>query len=80
MPYFVYIVQCSDKTYYCGSTNNLKQRIKQHNTSKSGAHYTKIRRPVQLMYSEKFNTLTEARLREAEIKSWRRDEKELLWK
>ena len=79
MPYYVYIVQCSDNTYYCGSTNNLERRIKQHNTSKSGAHYTKIRRPVQLVYSEKFNTLTEARAREAEIKSWKRDEKKLLY-
>lgn len=79
MPYFVYILECSDKTYYVGYTNNLEKRLNKHNQSKSGAHYTKIRRPVKLMYSEQFKTLSEARRREAEIKSWRRKQKERLW-
>ena len=47
----------------------------QHNNSKSGAHYTKIRRPVKLLYSEIFKTLKEARQRELEIKSWKRAKK-----
>ena len=80
MPYIVYILQCSDKTYYVGCTNNLEKRLKQHNTSKWGAHYTKIRGPVILKYSEEYKTLLEARKREAEIKSWRREKKEKLWK
>jgi len=42
---------------------------------KSGAHYTKLRRPVVLLYSEEFNTLKEARQREAEIKGWSRKRK-----
>ena len=75
MSYFVYILKCSDKSLYVGCTNNLEKRLKQHNKSKSGAHYTKIRRPVKLLYSEKFKTLKEGRHREAEIKSWRRDKK-----
>jgi len=79
MPFFTYILQCADKTYYIGCTNNLEKRLKEHNQSKSGAHYTKIRRPVKLKYSEKFNTLFEARGREAEIKVWRRKQKENLW-
>ena len=79
MPFFTYILQCADKTYYIGCTNNLEKRLKEHNQSKSGAHYTKIRRPVILKHSEKFDTLLKARSREAEIKRWRRERKESLW-
>lgn len=77
--YYVYIVECSDKSLYVGCTNNLDRRISQHNNSKSGAHYTKIRRPVILKYSEKFDSLTEARRREEEIKGWRREKEVLLF-
>lgn len=73
--FFVYILECADKTLYIGSTNDLEKRLHQHNNSKSGAHYTKIRRPVVLKYSEKFETLTEARRREVELKGWKRDKK-----
>lgn len=75
MNYFTYILECSDKSLYVGCTNNLEKRLRQHNNSKSGAHYTKIRRPVILKYSEKFQTLKEARHRETEIKSWPREKK-----
>ena len=73
--YFVYILECRDTSLYVGSTNNLEKRLQQHNESKRGAHYTKIRRPVKLMHSENFKTLMEARKREREIKSWRRGKK-----
>ena len=76
--YFVYILECSDSTLYVGCTNNLEKRLKQHNESKGGAHYTKIRRPVILKYFEEFNSLKEARAREAEIKSWSRNKKLVL--
>lgn len=79
MSFFVYILQCLDSTYYVGCTNNLVKRIKQHNESKWGAHYTKIRRPVILKYSETLPTLLKARRRESEIKGWRREKKEKLW-
>jgi putative endonuclease len=72
MSYFVYILECADKTLYVGSTNDLKKRLDQHNNKKSGAHYTKIRRPVVLKYQEQFDTLAESRKREAEIKRWPR--------
>ena len=75
MQYFTYILECADKSFYVGCTNNLKKRLGQHNTSKRGAHYTKIRRPVILKYSESFLTLREARKRETEIKSWKRQRK-----
>lgn len=73
--FFVYILECADKTLYAGSTNNLKKRLTQHNESKQGAHYTKIRRPVKLKYSEEVKTLAQARKREAEIKRLKREEK-----
>ena len=75
MKYFVYILECADKSLYVGCTNNLEKRLRQHNESKWGAHYTKIRRPVSLKYSETFLTLKEARQRESEIKGWKREKK-----
>ena len=73
--YHVYILECADKTLYVGSTNNLDKRLREHNTSKNGAHYTKIRRPVILKYSENGLTFKDARKREAEIKRLTRVEK-----
>lgn len=78
MSFFVYILECSDKTYYIGSTNNLTKRIDEHNTKKNGAHYTKIRRPVALRYSEEHKTLSMARKREAELKRLTHAQKEKL--
>jgi putative endonuclease len=78
MSFFVYVVQCSDKTYYTGCTNNVEKRIVQHNNAKNGAHYTKIRRPVVLKYVEHFDTLLEARGREAAIKKLTREQKKQL--
>jgi putative endonuclease len=79
MSFIVYLLQCADNTYYVGCTNNLARRLKEHNTSKKGAHYTKIRRPVVLKYHEIFPTLLAARTREAEIKRWKRTKKETLF-
>lgn len=75
MPYSVYILECSDKTLYVGSTNNLEKRLHEHNTSKSGAHYTKIRRPVVLKYSQEVETYSEARALEGAYKRMKREEK-----
>jgi len=75
MNYFVYILTCADGTLYVGSTNDLAKRVVQHNTAKAGAHYTKIRRPVVLVYSEVVKTLIKTRRREAEIKRWHREKK-----
>ena len=78
--HFVYILQCADSSLYIGCTNDLTRRLKQHNESKRGAHYTKIRRPVVLEYSETFPTLGEARKREAELKRWPREKKLMILK
>ena len=75
--YYVYIVRCADNTYYTGYTINLKNREAKHNKGE-GAKYTKQRRPVKIVYSEKFKTINEAMKREAQIKSWPRSKKEEL--
>jgi putative endonuclease len=73
--YYVYILTCSDDTLYVGSTNNLEKRLHKHNNLKSGAHYTKIRRPVVLSYSETVANYSEARAREGELKKLSRKQK-----
>jgi putative endonuclease len=66
--FYVYIVECVDKTLYCGYTNNLEARIKEHNNGNNGAKYTKTRRPVHLVFSENFESKSSAMKREYEIK------------
>lgn len=78
MSFFVYILRCADGSLYTGSTNNLEKRLHQHNFLKSGAHYTKIRRPVTLVYFEQVTTFKEARKKEAELKRLSKKEKETL--
>ena len=73
--FYTYILKCKDETLYVGSTNNLEKRIREHNTSKNGAHYTKIRRPVQMVHFEEYQTYKEARSREAEIKRFKKEKK-----
>jgi putative endonuclease len=73
--YFLYILECADGTLYVGSTNNLEKRLYEHNNLKSGAHYTKIRRPVRLRYKEALPGLSEARKREIEVKKFSREKK-----
>lgn len=72
--HFVYIVRCSDNSLYTGYTNNIEVRINKHNAGK-GAKYTKIRRPVELVYQETYSTKSEALKREYEIKTFTRQKK-----
>ena len=62
-PYFVYIVECSNKLLYTGVTDNIDRRIKEHN-SKTGGYYTKTFGPVKLLWTEKHPTISEAMKRE----------------
>ena len=78
MSFFVYILECNDMTLYVGATSDLEKRVLQHNNAKSGAHYTKIRRPVALRHFEVYKTFKESRTREAEIKRMNRKDKLLL--
>jgi len=73
--FFVYILECADTSLYIGSTNDLARRMRQHNGAKSGAHYTKTRRPVVLRHAERCTTLGKARSREAELKRLTRTQK-----
>lgn len=72
--FFVYILECSDGTLYTGYTNDLDGRLKKHNDGK-GAKYTKNRRPVKLLYSEMYETKSEALKREYSIKRLNRNKK-----
>lgn len=71
---YTYIVRCKDDSLYTGWTNNLEKRIQNHNDGK-GAKYTRARRPVELVYYEKFQTKQEAMRREWEIKQLTRKDK-----
>lgn len=75
---YVYILKCKDNTLYVGSTLDIEKRLHQHNRLKSGAHYTKVRRPVTLVYSERCPNFAQARAREAEIKRLTRQKKLIL--
>ena len=74
--YFVYILKCSDSTLYTGITSDLDRRVKEHNSSKLGAKYTRPRRPCTLVYSKEFNNRSEAQVEESRIKSLSRSEKQ----
>ncbi len=76
MQFFVYILECSDKTFYIGKTVDIKKRLRQHNGEiKGGAKYTSGRRPVKLKYIEEHKTVTDALQREAKLKKLSRHEK-----
>ena len=75
---YVYILECSDKTLYTGTTNNIEKRIQEHNNTRTGAKYTRARRPVKLVYVEACSTPSIALKREAEIKKLSRAQKLLL--
>lgn len=75
--FYIYILECSDGTYYTGYTDNPERRLAVHNSGK-GAKYTKTRRPVKMIYTEAFETKSEAMRREAGIKRLTRKEKENL--
>jgi putative endonuclease len=78
MSFYFYLAQCSDNSLYAGYCKNLADREKKHNNGK-GAKYTLSRKPVKIIYHEKFATRSEAMKREAEVKKFtRKQKKELL--
>jgi putative endonuclease len=76
---WMYILECSDGTYYTGSTNNLDFRLAQHQNGE-GAKHTPKRLPVKLVYCEEFETVDQAFYREKQIQGWSRKKKEALIK
>ena len=75
MAYFVYILKCSDNTLYTGIATDVNRRLIEHNTSEKGAKYTRVRRPVELVYQEELQDRSSACKREYQIKQLKREEK-----
>lgn len=73
--WYVYIVQCSDGSYYTGVTTDVQRRVKEHNKSSKGAKYTRPRRPVHLLCSAGCYTQSKALKLEREIKSLKKSQK-----
>ncbi|MCF6148163.1 MAG: GIY-YIG nuclease family protein [Candidatus Kuenenia sp.] len=74
---YMYILECSDGSYYTGSTNNLELRLAQHQAGE-GANHTKKRLPVKLVYFEEYARIDEAFYREKQVQGWSRKKKEAL--
>jgi len=73
----VYILRCSDGSYYVGSTRNLAARLHQHRTGK-GSAYTSRRLPVELLWSYEFELVSDAFAAEKKIQGWSRSKREAL--
>ncbi len=76
---YMYILLCSDGTYYTGSTNDLLRRLEEHQMGQ-GANYTKDRLPVKLLYYEEYDRIDEAFYREKQIQKWSKGKKDALMK
>ena len=77
--WYVYILKCCDESYYTGSSNDLEGRVKAHSIGK-GAEYTRLRKPVELVYFEETTDKNKAEVREIEIKKLSRTNKKKLIK
>lgn len=77
--YFVYILLTRSNTYYCGYTDDVQKRFKQHCEGK-GAKYTRANKPLKIVYSKEFETKEAAMKEECRIKKLSREKKELLLK
>ncbi len=75
---YVYILKCSNKSYYVGLTNNVERRLEEHNLGLHIFSYTFSRRTVELLWFNKFNSELEAIGWEKKIKGWTRKKKEVL--
>ncbi|REL36849.1 GIY-YIG nuclease family protein [Thalassotalea euphylliae] len=80
-PWYVYLLRCADNSLYCGVTTDLNRRVIEHNQSPTrGAKYTRVRRPVELVYSETHASKSLACQREYAIKQLSKSKKEVLVK
>ena len=76
--YYIYILLCSDNSYYIGVTNNIEERVLQHQNGVHGNSYTFNKRPISLIYTEEFIDIKQAIEREKQLKKWSRAKKEAL--
>ena len=74
MKAYLYILQCSNKQFYTGSTTNIEYRILQHQSG-NGANFTKKHLPVKLVYCQDFASIEEAFQREKQVQGWSRKKK-----
>jgi len=74
MDFFVYLLECSDKSLYCGFAKNLEKRLGLHKNG-TASKYTRARLPVKLVYFERTESLSSAMKREVEIKRLPRKKK-----
>ena len=74
---YLYILECSDGSYYTGSTIDLQKRINEHHNGQ-GANHTKKRLPIKLVYVEEYLNIATAFEREKQIQGWSRAKKEAL--
>ena len=74
---YMYILECSDGSYYIGSTKDLDKRMEEHQSG-NGANHTKKRLPVKLVYYEEFERIDTAFFREKQVQGWSRAKKEAL--
>jgi putative endonuclease len=75
----VYIVECSDKSYYTGVTNDIERRFWKHNNDEKKTAYTFSRRPVMVRYCQSFQYIQNAIAWEKQLKGWSRKKKEALF-
>ena len=80
LEYFVYILHCSDDSYYIGITNDVPRRLEEHRLSKNKKAYMFKRRPFKLVYQAMFHDVYDAIAWEKKIKGWSRQKKEALIK
>jgi putative endonuclease len=73
--YYLYILRCADGTFYTGITADLLRRVQEHNAGSLGAKYTRGRRPVKLVYTDKFRQRSTASRAEYRVKQLSRREK-----
>lgn len=72
--FYLYLILCEDESIYTGITNNPDRRFSEHKNRKGG-RYTKLNKPIKILYTEKFSIKQEALKREKQIKGWRREKK-----
>ncbi len=73
--WYLYVLLCADGTYYTGITKDTKRRLHEHNNTKRGAKYTKVRRPVSLVFSKRFDNRSVAQKAEYAFKRYSRAQK-----
>jgi len=76
--YFVYLLRCSDHSFYAGVTNNVGKRLEEHLQGIDPKSYTFSRRPLELVYRAEFSDITDAIAFEKRVKRWSRKKKEAL--